>query len=419
MSVRPGYGRKPRTPPKRAKEPSPMSEGEDELPEEEEEAKVEIQDLSCLQKLIKNFKFTDVLGVGVYGFTLLMIDQPNNQIVLKVQNTDSNSYRDIVNSLMLVNNLNIAIFTRILNWSICEEFPDEWIEQFKTMYKEIQKLQQKKGISEKEKQKLNAKQQKLNKAWDLMEEDSFHPPYSYITYEKNDHNIRDIDLTDDEVKSIIFILLHGIMTARKSYPDFNHTDIHGGNMMLNNHDPNSPIILDNGKFIIRNLKYFPKLIDYGLTRFSKKYNNRKQRKKEINSFGGGYPPQNDVYRIFYVFNWDNERWLGVRKGGYKNVISDEYMKTFDTQKISTFVTGWEPIMELLNHKILESPNIEHHEESESTEKRSRLTAFCNSCYSQNAKWTYHNTRDSYFFCDAKCAEKFEHIRKILPLKGLK
>lgn len=339
-------------------------------------------DLSCIQKLIENFIPVKTLGVGVYGFTFLMKDKfkEDTEIVLKVQNTDENSYAEIVNGLVIINNLNIGIFTKILNWNICVEFPDAW-EPF---------------LSE--------------KAEDLFNSFRFHPPYSYITYEKNELSVNDAVLNRDQVMCLIFILLHGTMTAKKTYPYYNHSDIHSGNLMLNRRDPTIPIVLDNGKFVIRNLPYYPKLIDYGLARFSKP-NDQIKYVAETNFFevdGFKYPPTNDVYRIFHVFHMK-----------YPKIIPKSRLQTvFEIVHNDRFFTSnWRDILEFLESKYFNNVNIERYTGSEPSFKKIRTTnALCNSCYSQNVKWTFHNTRDSYFFCSKECGEKFEHIRKILPLK---
>jgi hypothetical protein len=412
----------------RSKEPSPESDSEEEIEKE-------FEDLTCIERLTEHFKPSKILGVGAYGITFLLQDTHTgeNEMVLKIQNTDVDSYREIVNSLMIVNNFNIAIFTRILNWNICQTFPSQWKQKFLYNEKDIEKqLKETKG--KEEKKQLETKLTLTKQAKSLFNNVNFHAPYSYITMERNDVNIRDVMLSDDEVKCICFILLHGIMSAKKIYPYFNHSDIHGGNVMLNYHDTDTDIVLDNGKYIIKNLQFFPKLIDYGRMRFSKP-NSENEQYKELKfhrySNGTKMPPVNDVYRIISFFNkheFEYKFWLddsnfemriirvGFGKGGYKNVITDEFQASvFDKlQHEDKYTSNWRDILELLNSKELQSPNIEHHEEAEPSFKRTK--AFCNSCYSQNAKWTYHNTRDSYFFCDAKCAEKFEHIRKILPIK---
>lgn len=70
------------------------------------------------------------------------------------------------------------------------------------------------------------------------------------------------DVSPDDAKKLLLILLHGLYIARKEL-QFSHNDIHDGQIMLFRRNTTSHIYLCGGLLKITDLPVIPKFVDYG------------------------------------------------------------------------------------------------------------------------------------------------------------
>jgi hypothetical protein len=128
----------------------------------------------------------------------------------------------------------------------------------------------------------------------------------FIIMDLNLRNLNGTQLNEDNCLKILFLLLNGLALTRQKYPSFRHNDIHANNVMLkNNSNPNLTLAVpgnSNQEFMITNLPYIPKIIDFGKTKFG----NHTSIEQQIwtydtkNDQGQLVPKCHDIFRLFVI-----------------------------------------------------------------------------------------------------------------------
>lgn len=89
--------------------------------------------------------------------------------------------------------------------------------------------------------------------------------YMLMEYHDETFESKGLNLTPTEYKTIAFILLHGLYIGRKKL-QFEHDDIHTGQILLKSIKRNVPIAVGNEFQLIGNSRFIPKFIDFELGR---------------------------------------------------------------------------------------------------------------------------------------------------------
>jgi len=130
-----------------------------------------------------------------------------------------------------------------------------------------------------------------------------------IVQEMNTGHLDDIQwFHEKELKVVWFILLHGIMIARKYLGYFYHRDIHIKNVMLK---PFSSALLrlEEDKFELKGVRFIPKLIDFGQS-YTKSWQHKDTSQdlvEFVDNKGNVYPPRNDIKRLYLLIKSEYER----------------------------------------------------------------------------------------------------------------
>jgi hypothetical protein len=230
---------------------------------------------TLIKKISKHFYFIRVLGTGAYGVTIELNDGKGKQLAVKIAVTSLDSYDEIqtackINSLILFS----PIFTETYGWIKSYGVPDDWKERLR--------------------------KEDYNDNDDLVDAIQNNYGLLFIAMEFHLYRFTEIMFTFTDLSQILFLLLHGIGEARKKFPFFRHADIHKDNVMIKINKDTQPIKLSG--YILENVKYIPKLIDYGETRLSEKrneddFNPEGSKGSFFDDDGNKYPSRNDIYRI--------------------------------------------------------------------------------------------------------------------------
>ncbi len=181
---------------------------------------------NCVNDIANKFVYTRTLGQGKQGIAFEVVHE-QQRMVVKVVPLQVDGIRE-VESQCLLNDLKqeTGVFTRSFGWQVCSEMPSQWAE----------------FVSFPTKERL-----------------------LFIFMEKSMETWREMTLKSDEKKTALFMMLHGIMVARKAFNGFSHDDIHADNVMLQPIEMDKVVHLSGGYSLGPGLRFVPKLIDYGYT----------------------------------------------------------------------------------------------------------------------------------------------------------
>lgn len=187
---------------------------------------------SCVQNLAEKFAFVKLLGSGEQGVAFEVVHE-QQKMVVKVIPMGLSGLNEIETQCIL-NQLQskTGIFTKSFGWQVCSEIPSPWAEYV---------------------------------AFDTTERILF------IFMEKAMETIESVPMKRKEKKAVLFLLLHGLMIARRDLNGFKHDDIHKENVMLQSIEYNSVVHLDDGYTVGPHLRFVPKLIDYGFSKVKYEY----------------------------------------------------------------------------------------------------------------------------------------------------
>lgn len=341
-------------------------------------------DSNCATKLEENYTLVKFLGSGAYGFVMEIVDHHNNKFAMKVINvTESRQISEVKFGCNLNTLKNeTIIFNYIHGWTICKQLPEKWKEIVKTYKKHPWFIDF-----------ANAKTKLLIMVLDV-----------------NQYTLDNAAISEEDAHYITFILLHGISVARRKFPMFQHRDLHENNIMLNlsfNEDFKLTMQLsDNRSVTLKNIKWIPSIIDFGLSYFETKKPFEPEDEKTFpksasNANREKLESKNDLFRIKDII---------TDKLHYR--LSDDFQQFFQSdlykKAINAPATNYKLIEELLQHPFFKSKNYIF----ESQQKKQKLIK-CKVCFNSNVQYKY-KTIPNYMFCSINCETKFSVLKQFLP-----
>lgn len=199
----------------------------------------------CLEVLTRDYKYEQVLGSGMKGVVLAIQPRPNllsPPLAVKLMPID-NAVGEI-QAACKINELfyKSPIFTQTTGWIVCDQIPKLWLYNNAHARQLREWLQRDKKIA-------------------------------YLVSVRNEFRFYENDMDTDLLllKAGLFLLLHGIGTARRFFGGFSHGDIHQGNLMWStNPSPDKRITVSMDTFEFRvEAPYILKLIDFQHATFGK------------------------------------------------------------------------------------------------------------------------------------------------------
>lgn len=201
-----------------------------------------------MDEIIRAYPGMSVLGWGGFGITVLVISPDQKEMVLKIsgltERVEWTTEEVSVGCGLSTLRQKTPFFGEVYGWQYCTGVPEKWREIFlETLHPDkIDNLQ-------------------------LRELFLSSLPVKIIAMEHNGVAFSKIRLTKEEKRQVLFLILHGLLTARETYPGFRHRDLHSGNLLLKVRDPAIPLQLRlpiSGDAVeIIGVTYIPRLIDYG------------------------------------------------------------------------------------------------------------------------------------------------------------
>jgi hypothetical protein len=196
--------------------------------------------VSCGDDLLKEYPGFSVIDYGSYGVTALIISPQGNEMVLKIarlydDGAGSNQETQIA---CLLNGMRkqTPVFGEVYGWQYCEGIPKKWKEILTSM-PPVRILFK-------------------HNRW-----------FKLIAMEHNGVSYGKMSPSAHERRQVLFLILHGLLVVRQTYPRFQHRDIHDSNILLKVRDPSVPITLElpvsKRMFEMTGVTYIPRLIDYG------------------------------------------------------------------------------------------------------------------------------------------------------------
>lgn len=368
-------------------------------------------DANTLEDFSKAFDLLAVLGKGRYGVVCATIE---DHIALKImcyQSIDdkgtpfSDNEENEMHILCLLNELvdTAYIFPRVYGWMIMSTLPNRWYEKLENVMDD------------------NMQQSIYEKA-----------PFLCVCMEKIDFKLKkDLFLDEDDIRCMVFMLLYGIAYARKHLGHFRHRDIHFGNIMLSSVDPKAEFVFEDTPWSMTDIRFIPKLIDFGLSRKSEErihfYDSSED---EDRSFFDAdkvkYPARNDIRRIVGIVNTLYKERNFDQKYFGAFVDSDEFQDVMYSKR-----DEYSGLFKLLNHQYFECDKLMLRKRVKSdlwdaTKKQNdflglNLTCVpqvrfkCITCYSSSPGLLY-DTNVTFQFCNEQCASKFETFRRFAPIR---
>jgi len=336
-----------------------------------------------LEEITDVYQIIRVLGFGASATTVELRGKNSKKLAVKILPFNKLFAEELI-TLAKLNNLNkyTPIFNHNIGWTVCEYLPENW--------------------------KNVITQDKLNKSYVRGFMESNKQGFFCFLLEMNEFSFRDnsIILEEHDVQCFAFFLLHGIATARNLLGYFKHRDIHPGNIMFNLvHPPkNITIQLSDKRYItVKNVKYLPKLIDFGEARFTLEGKKDDVKEQSWEAFVGGgreYGPRNDIFRIkqciYFLYA------MNIRKEINKELWEKSGVKFAKFTKSAEYKLAEKE--ERNEYKFLESL-LDNDYFAPIVEKNAakNIAHSCIIC-SNEAKFEYNNGGNSYKFCSKMCEE---------------
>lgn len=371
-------------------------------------------DVKTLEEFSKAFDLLAVLGKGRYGVACATTEDHVALKIMCYQSIDydgkafSDNEENEMSVLCLLNELvdTAYIFPRVYGWMIMSTLPDRWYEKLENVMD------------------ANMRQSIYEKA-----------PFLCVCMEKIDFKLqKDLFLDEDDIRCMVFMLLYGIASARKYLGHFRHRDIHFGNIMLSSVDPKAEFVFEGTPWSMTDIRFIPKLIDFGLSRKSEdRIHFYDSSEDEDRSFFDAdnvkYPARNDIRRIVGIVNTLYEQRKFDRKYFGAFVDSDEFQDVMYSKR-----DKYEGLFTLLNHQYFECEKLllrKRVKKSDASQIQIpidflslNLTCVpqvrfikskCITCYNSSPGLQY-DTNVAFQFCNEQCASKFETFRRFAPVR---
>jgi hypothetical protein len=332
----------------------------------------------CLNDLVNYYNVINYLGHGVYGVTLY-IKRNEHNLAIKILEKNN----DTINEIKAANRVNIvkhltSIFVNVHGWILCKGIPDEWNERIPwqkvDVYNHIKKLHTNKNTNF------------LYLIMDIY-------PIEFFDFEM----FSEIDLI-----KILFILLHGLIMIKTEFPHFKHGDIHAGNVMIqekNNEEIKLEFPYLENAVIIKNVRYFPKLIDFGMTEFENNDNNDDDDK-------------NDLDNIFDIIFFKLQEKFPYSK--YIKKLDKILSSQFFEIDSDNYTNNNKYFIQVFTSMLFENSLFKNiytiYEEKQGINQK-----ICSRCNINSTKWHYDHSKD-YLFCSKECADVFDIFKNYFPIK---
>ena len=334
----------------------------------------------CLDEITELYTIVEIIASGISATTIKVATQNNNFLAIKIMEWNYNSRNELI-TMSKLNKLadQSVIFNHNIGWIICHELPKEWqdpIKEDKENYSNVRRAIVK-----------NTKN-----------------GYLCFLLELNTYSFRNtnIILNNHDIICFVFLLLHGILVARRELGYFKHRDIHIENIMFNLAHPPQNIRCND--VTITNVKYIPKLIDFGDARFEQnvEYDNPKHSFESFDFKGTHYKARNDITRIKTTIK--QMYAIIITKMGISDAL--KWVKFHDNFVAFTKTKEYKDAekVERNDLKTLEILLLHPYFDNIKT-KPQELTKSCIVCNSE-ATFEY-NINDRYKFCSKDC-EKNSH-----------
>lgn len=229
-------------------------------------------DEAPVDELDASYTFIQVLGKGSEGLVVEVQDEKHRRLAVKIVPLTTQSIQE-VNTQCLLTDLNkkTKIFAHAYGWQVHASIPLQW-KQF------------------------------------LKQEEVEEGTLLFIFMEKTIENWTNSDklrIQSMERKAIVFLILHGLYWARKEL-EFDHSDLHDENIMLQMNTSQNPLKLkiDENEFVLPgDIRFIPKLIDFGFstTKFTVKDEEEEEASSEDDIFGGSSAGSTDVSSLVFAF----------------------------------------------------------------------------------------------------------------------
>lgn len=329
-------------------------------------------------QLLNDFK-TDYtlirfLGAGSFGFVFELQDQMKHSVAIKMVpylnkiTMRSTAQRRELEIMCKLNDLvdTCFIFPRVYGWMTVSALPEEWKDYFEELY-EYQEL----GFI----------------------------PYGYrrlplllMCTEKVQYTLQDnILISENDLKCILFLLLNGLMHAKKKLKYFAHEDLHNGNIMLTPANRNNiyRIYDENDERVLYELSGFdfiPKIIDYGFAEVEEKTPGPKAVHNDL-----------EALRVIFIDVYES---YGLAEPAF--FTSEQYRKAAEEYRETH-----QPMIELLEDPYFNIKNIQKIVQgTESSSKRIKIKS-CIKCSETIPKQTK-------YFCKSSCEDFCGVLKKYLP-----
>ena len=211
---------------------------------------------------MEGFDWREVLGFGITGLTLRVRYNKNTDYAIKMMFEDD--YGNAERETKRCHQLNkisgeTCVFTKTVGWCGKTFIPAQCRKKI-DMYRFLKRPPVPSIIS------------------DLLDKkDDDDSRIIYLVMEHISHTSLEVvpKLTIGELVGSLFMLLHGIAVARRTFECFKHRDIHEKNIMFaerlgRDRSPITCVTSTGKKYVVSGMRFLPKLIDFGEARLSQK-----------------------------------------------------------------------------------------------------------------------------------------------------
>lgn len=208
------------------------------------------------------FDWREVLGFGITGLTLRVRHNKNTEYAIKMMlEDDYGCAEQEIKRCYQLNSISgeTCVFTKTIGWCGKMFIPKQCRKKIE-MYCLLKKPPIPSIVS------------------DLLgKKDDDNTRVIYLCMEHISHSSLEVvpKLTIGELVGSLFMLLHGIAVARRTFECFKHRDIHEKNIMFSerlgrDRSPITCVTSTGKKYVVSWMRFLPKLIDFGEARLSQK-----------------------------------------------------------------------------------------------------------------------------------------------------
>ncbi|MBX9637207.1 MAG: hypothetical protein K2Q45_06620 [Nitrosomonas sp.] len=335
---------------------------------------------------MKKFVFIKRLGKGEMSVIARLdsTDDIAQQIVVKIMPLDVNARQDLSIACQL-NNLHNAtpVFIQTWGWLACHEIPREW------------------------KQYMFALPTGVD--WSL-------PVliFQVMDYSPESWSDKNTTLLADEYEAMLFLLLHGLYVARKELGSFSHNDIHEGQVLLQPCKPNTEItcMVEGVSMIVQCKRFVPKLIDFGLasskslpfstTSDEDDYSGSSDSDDDMFESSSTMTDSSDVKDLLTIFE------TRMRRDKIKPMVQrSDFMLDAQISDPSDYKAIANVLLKDARFKKVVQKATFVAEKAVGVNEK-----MCMVCASP-AEYVWPKSR--FYFCNARCANKWENIRPLIKL----